>query len=179
MTVLVLGLAACGSSSQPAGIATRASAGSPANVPRIKVKLGPCPVRFPRVKLATLNRRAPARDTTLVAFDASSVRVCSYSFERLGASGILTSTAAAELERATNALPAASAPITCPAASRHASRRFLVTFDDTVQRVHVQATDACGGGVTNGVVTATATRSWASAVVRAATKPESPPAPTG
>ena len=174
MAALVLGIAACGSSTTVSDTSTRPPAGS-ASVSRIKVKLGPCPARFPRVNLATLYRRAPAHEPRLVAFDASSVRVCSYNREGLVASGTLTSTPAAELERDTNALPTVSAPITCAAASRHVSRLLLVTFDDAVYRVHLRETDACGGSVTNGVVTAKATKSWTAAVVQAATKQESPP----
>ncbi len=148
-------------------------AGSSAIVPRIKVKLGPCPTRFPRVKLATLNARAKALETKLVPFDPLSARVCAYSIEGLVASGALERATATELATDTNALPKALRSVACAAAGLPGSRRFLVTFDDTVQRVHVQATDACGGSVTNGVVTAKETKPWAVRVAQAATKKES------
>ena len=168
--LLVLGLGACSSSTKVGDGTTSVPSTKAPRVPKIKATPGPCPSVYPRVPLATLNAGVKGRDTKLVPFEAESVRVCIYRVSNLKASGTVPSSAVSKFEADTNALPKATNRLDCPGET--ITRLFFVTFQNASQRVHVGASDACGGNAGNGALRAAEKQSWVDDVMRFATKKE-------
>lgn len=174
LLTLVLGAGACSSSKKTGDATTSVPATTSAAPPKIKAKLGPCPLVYPRIQLAVLNAGVKGLDTKLVPLEAESVRVCTYSVTKLTASGTVESDAASKFEADTNALPKATNRLDCP--GEKITRLFFVTFQDASHRVQVGASDACGGNAGNGAFVAEAKQAWADEVIRIATK-KAPVAP--
>ena len=166
--VLVVGLGACSSSSKQSATTTLPATGTTVTAPPVTGELGPCPAIFPRAQLSTLNAGVAGVDAKLVPFDATSVRVCTYSLKSLTGSGTLTGSAATTFETDTNALTKAAGPITC--AKQNITRLFYLSFQGATQRVHLGESDACGGGVSNGTFVAKEAAPWTTEVLHAAAK---------
>ena len=177
LSILVLGLGACSSSSKQATPTTNSPASTTTvTAPTIKGKLGPCPAVFPRVQLATLNAGIPSLDTTLLPLDAISARVCMYTLKGLVASGTVPAGAVKKLVADTNALTKLPGPLTC--ANQQISGLMFLSFDSQTQRMHLGESNGCGGGVANGTLVASETKAWTAEVKGFATTKATPPAVT-
>jgi len=135
------------------------------------VDLGGCPVGDPSTELTRLNT-SPDAARDLVPIDALNVRICKYAAGKdttlLGISWLALSEAAA-FGAETNRLPSTTEPgttepgttepgVTCTGASQE-SIAYLLTFAVDTQTVNLYA-GGCPPTVSNGTLTAPATRQW-------------------